>query len=65
MVTKQAYKVTGFVILVLGVLFLLRDLGVNLIGNTSGWTILIVLIGAALLGSEGKMIGNSLKKKIK
>ena len=45
----MAYKLTGFVILVLGILFFLRDIGVNFIGNTSGWTILIVLVGTGLL----------------
>ena len=52
MVTQTAYRVTGFVILVVGALFFLRDLGVNYIGNTDGWTILIVLVGAALLAGD-------------
>lgn len=47
--TSVAYKLTGFVVLVLGILFFLRDIGVNLIGNTSGWTIIIVLVGTGLL----------------
>ena len=50
--TKRAYKLTGFVILLLGILFFLRDIGLNLIGETSGWTIVIVLIGAGLLAGE-------------
>ena len=50
--TKTAYKLTGFVVLILGILFFLRDIGINLIGDTSGWTIVIVLIGAGLLAGE-------------
>ena len=50
--TKIAYKLTGLVVLILGILFFLRDIGVNLIGDTSGWTIVIVLIGAGLLAGE-------------
>lgn len=50
--TKTTYKLTGFVVLVLGILFFLRDIGINFIGNTSGWTIVIVLIGAGLLAGE-------------
>ena len=46
---SRAYKLTGFVVLVVGILFFLRDVGINLIGNTSGWTIIIVLVGASLL----------------
>jgi len=52
MVTSQAYKITGLVVLIVGSLFFLRDLGVNYIGNTSGWTIIIVLFGAALLAGD-------------
>lgn len=52
MVTQTAYRVTGFVVLVVGALFFLRDLGVNYIGQTDGWTILIVLVGAALLAGD-------------
>lgn len=50
--TKTAYKLTGLVVLILGILFFLRDIGVNLIGDTSGWTIVIVLIGAGLIAGE-------------
>ena len=50
--TKTAYKLTGLVVLLLGILFFLRDIGVNLIGETSGWTIVIVLIGAGILAGE-------------
>lgn len=49
---KTTYKLTGLVVLILGILFFLRDIGVNFIGNTSGWTIVIVLIGAGLLAGE-------------
>ncbi len=52
MIDKSAYKITGLVVLLLGLLFFLRDIGINIIGNTSGWTILIVLIGAGLLGGR-------------
>lgn len=55
MVTSSAYKITGLVVLVVGALFFLRDLGVNYIGNTSGWTILIVLVGAGLLAGDFKL----------
>jgi len=57
---SSAYKITGLVVLVVGSLFFLRDLGVNYIGNTSGWTIIIVLLGAALLAGDFQ-----LNKKIK
>ena len=50
--TKTTYKLTGLVVLILGILFFLRDIGVNFIGDTSGWTIVIVLIGAGLLAGE-------------
>ena len=52
LVTQTAYRVTGFVVLMVGALFFLRDLGVNYIGQTDGWTILIVLVGAALLAGD-------------
>lgn len=52
MVTQTAYRISGLVIMVVGALFFLRDLGVNYIGNTSGWTILIVLAGAGLLAGD-------------
>ena len=62
MVTQTAYRVSGFVVLVVGALFFLRDLGVNYIGNTSGWTILIVLAGASLLAGDFQL-NNKAKKK--
>ena len=49
---KKAYRLTGAVVLILGILFFLRDIGLNLIGDTSGWTIVIVLIGSGLLAGE-------------
>jgi hypothetical protein len=48
------YKVTGIVILLVGALFFLRDLGINYIGNTSGWTIIIVLVGAGVMAGDFK-----------
>ena len=49
---KNTYKLTGWVVLILGILFFLRDIGINWIGETSGWTIVIVLMGVALLVGE-------------
>ena len=66
LVTKFTYKVTGFVILIVGALFFLRDLGVNYIGNTSGWTIIIVLVGTGLLAGDfqlNRMKAAAAKKK--
>ena len=63
LVTSSAYKITGLVVLMVGALFFLRDLGVNYIGNTSGWTIIIVLVGAALLAGDFEL--NKLKQKKK
>lgn len=65
MITKSAYKLTGIVVIVVGALFFLRDLGVNYIGNTSGWTILIVLLGAALLAGDVNLENLALSKKKK
>ena len=61
LVTNLAYKVTGLVILIVGALFFLRDLGINYIGNTSGWTIIIVLAGAGLLAGDFEL--NRLRAK--
>lgn len=61
--TKTAYKLTGLVVLILGILFLLRDIGVNLIGETSGWTIVIVLIGAGLIAGEVSLPSPGAKSK--
>ena len=52
LVTSSAYKITGLVVLIVGAMFFMRDLGVNYIGNTSGWTILIVLVGSGLLAGD-------------
>ncbi len=52
LVTTFAYKITGLVVLMVGALFFLRELGVNYIGSTSGWTIIIVLVGAGLLAGD-------------
>jgi len=49
---NSTYKLTGLIVLFLGALFFLRDLGVNYIGKTSGWTILIVLLGAGILAGD-------------
>ena len=67
MSTNSAFKLTGLVIILVGALFFLRDLGVNYIGNTSGWTILIVLLGAGLLAGDFnvKKLNNAAKKGIK
>ena len=62
LVTQTAYKITGLVVLIVGASFFLRDLGVNYIGNTSGWTIFIVLAGAALLAGDFQL-NNKAKKK--
>ena len=61
MPTKVEYKLTGLVVLIVGTLFFLRDLGVNYIGNTSGWTIIIVLVGAGLLAGDFEL--NRLKRQ--
>ncbi|MAG91590.1 hypothetical protein CMO83_02855 [Candidatus Woesearchaeota archaeon] len=57
---NATYRLTGLVVLIVGVLFFLRDIGLNVIGNTSGWTIIIVLVGAGLIAGEP-----TLKSKIK
>ena len=63
LVTSSAYKITGLVVLMVGALFFLRDLGVNYIGNTSGWTIIIVLVGAALLAGDFQLNKIKAQKK--
>ena len=65
LIAQTAYRITGLVILIVGALFFLRDLGVNYIGNTSGWTILIVLAGAGLLAGDFQLINNTNKAKKK
>jgi len=65
LITQTAYRITGLVVLIVGALFFLRDLGVNYIGSTSGWTILIVLAGAGLLAGDFQLNNkpNKAKKK--
>jgi ABC-type transport system involved in multi-copper enzyme maturation permease subunit len=65
--TKFTYRITGLAVLLVGMLFFLRDLGVNYIGNTSGFTILIVLLGAGLLAGDFELnrLRNKLKKQAK
>jgi len=58
---KLAYKLTGLVVLIVGILFFLRDIGLNIIGETQGWTIVIVLIGAGLLAGELSISASPLK----
>lgn len=56
MASQRGYKLTGLVVLVVGILFFLRDNGLNLIGQTSGWSIFIILIGAAILSTNPESI---------
>ncbi len=65
LITASAYKITGLVVLILGALFFLRDLGpeTNFIGNTSGWTIIIVLVGAGLLAGDFQLNKIKVSKK--
>jgi len=64
LVTQTAYKITGLALLIVGALFFLRDLGeeTNFIGNTGGWTILIVLAGASLLAGDFQSDNKARKK---
>ncbi len=63
LVTSSAYKITGLVVLIVGAMFFLRDIGVNYIGNTSGWTILIVLAGSGLLAGDFQFVNSKPVKK--
>jgi len=65
LIAQTTYKITGLVVLIVGALFFLRDLGVNYIGNTSGWTILIVLAGAGLLAGDFQLYNKANKAKKK
>ena len=47
--SAKPWRLTGAAVLVVGILFFLRDIGVNIIGNTSGWAILFILGGTAFL----------------
>ncbi|MBI2130243.1 hypothetical protein HYU10_00570 [Candidatus Woesearchaeota archaeon] len=49
MESAKPWRLTGAAVLVVGILFFLRDIGINIIGNTSGWAILFILGGTALL----------------
>ena len=61
---QGSYKFTGFIVLVVGILFFLRDLGINYIGDTSGWTIVLVLIGAGIISGGGAVaVSQAMKKK--
>jgi len=60
-----SYKLTGFMVLTVGILFFLRDLGVNYIGNTSGWTIVLVLIGFGIITGSGAVAASQVMKKRK
>ena len=62
LIAQTAYRITGLVVLIVGALFFMRDLGVNYIGNTSGWTILIVLAGASLLAGDFRFNNQARKK---
>ena len=62
---KLTYKVTGLVFLIVGLLFFLRDIGVNYIGNTSGFSIVLVLIGFALVAGGGTEMARSVGKGAK
>ena len=68
MVTNNgSYKLTGFIVLIVGILFFLRDLSpdLNFIGNTSGWTIVLVLIGAAIVSGGAAITAAQIGKKKK
>ena len=54
--SKIAYRLTGFVFLILGILFFLRDIKINLIGETQGWTLILVLVGAGLVAGGGQIV---------
>ena len=56
MESKIAYRLTGFVFLILGILFFLRDIKINLIGETQGWTLILVLVGAGLVAGGGQIV---------
>ncbi len=60
--TKLSYKLTGIVVLIVGILFFLRDIGINYIGETQGWTIIIVLVGAGLVAG-GEIGAQAMAKK--
>ena len=49
---SKCMKIGGVLLLVSGVLFLLRDLGVWNFWNIQWWTVLFVLFGVIKLGSS-------------
>ena len=53
MATRVSYRMTGFVFLIVGILFFLRDLGINYIGNADIVNIIIIVIGAGLVAGGG------------
>ena len=65
MVTRLAYRMTGFVFLIVGILFFLRDLGINYIGNTNIVNIIIVMIGAGLVAGGGVDLSEASNKPAK
>ncbi len=65
MVTRLAYRMTGFVFLIVGILFFLRDLGINYIGNTNIVNIIIVMIGAGLVAGGGVDLSEASSKPAK
>lgn len=44
-------KACAWVVLIIGILLLLRDLGYNYIGNLSPWTFVFLLIGLCMVKS--------------
>ena len=60
---KTAYKLTGLVALFVGILFFLRDIKINLVGDTSGWTIVLILAGAGLLAGDFTVPNSAPTKK--
>ncbi len=62
MVTKASYRTTGFVFLIVGILFFLRDIGINYIGNTNLVNIIIIVAGAGLVAGGGMEMTDNLVK---
>ena len=62
MATRVSYRMTGFVFLIVGILFFLRDLGINYIGNADIVNIIIIVIGAGLVAGGG-MISSEVTSK--
>ncbi|MBS3102595.1 hypothetical protein J4458_04040 [Candidatus Woesearchaeota archaeon] len=51
-VCKKCTSMCGVLLLALGVVFLLRDVGIWDFWNIQGWTALFLLVGVAALGSS-------------